>query len=298
MKQRLVDIAIIRHQMRPDHLEFSAGKAGEDLALRRLKELRRRPTPTTAKVGTQFKRQLARLGGMLPSSTDDPLQAGLMQAGLRGAESMQVFLGSKILLAILFPLLALMGSHAPIGSRLFSLVMLAAAGFYLPTIVLARMRDSRVERIGHAIPDALDLLVVCVEAGLGLSAAFERVARETSKLDPDLSQEFLIVNQEIEAGLPRAEALRNLAIRSGSEEVRGFVGMLILSDRLGTGIARALRSHADAVRSRRRQRAEELARQAGTRLAFPLVFLILPPLFVILLGPAFMEMMHAIKGNL
>ena len=97
---------------------------------------------------------------------------------------------------------------------------------------------------------------------------------------------------------PVESVLRNLAIRSGSEEVRGFVGMLILSDRLGTGIARALRSHADAVRSRRRQRAEELARQAGTRLAFPLVFLILPPLFVILLGPAFMEMMHAIKGNL
>jgi len=171
------------------------------------------------------------------------------------------------------------------------------AGFYLPTAWLYLKGEARKLQIQQALPDALDLMVVCVEAGLGLNAAIARVGAEVKVASPGLSEELSLVNHEIRAGLPRAEALRRLARRSGVEDLYALTAMLIQADRLGTSVAQSLRAHAESMRTRRRQRAEQMARKAGIKLAFPLVFLIFPALLVVILGPAAIQLMQAIAAQ-
>ncbi len=211
-----------------------------------------------------------------------------------------VFLGTKVLLAAALPLLWLAVAYAtarPMGNVLAWSGILAAAGFYLPSMVLSFRQRGRRDAVTVALPDALDLMVVCVEAGLGMSAALQRVAGEIRLASPELSDELAMVHQEMQAGISRADALRNLAERTGVDEVYALVAMLIQTDRLGTSVAQALRAHAESMRVRRRQRAEQMARKASIKLAFPLVFLILPALLTIILGPAAIQLLTALVDH-
>jgi tight adherence protein C len=244
---------------------------------------------------------LAMLGGFLPADdSKESLQSGLVRAGIRDAAAPAVFLGAKALSALLCAMGWLAVNFAmahPIGSTLFSGFVAGAVGFYLPTVWLFMKGEARRMQIQQSLPDALDLLVVCVESGLGLNAAIERVGREITLASPALSDEFLMVNQEIRTGLARSEALRRLARRTGVEDIYALTAMMIQADRLGTSIAQSLRAHAESMRTKRRQRAEQMARKAGIKLAFPLVFLIFPALLVVILGPAAIQLMEAIKAQ-
>jgi tight adherence protein C len=148
-----------------------------------------------------------------------------------------------------------------------------------------------------ALPDALDLLVVCVEAGLGLTAAIQRVGQEIQIASPALSDELLLTTREIQTGVTRSDAMRRLARRTGVDDLYALTAMLIQADRLGTSIAQSLRAHAESMRTKRRQRAETQARKAGIKLAFPLVFLIFPALLIVIVGPAAIQLMIAIAAQ-
>jgi tight adherence protein C len=244
---------------------------------------------------------LATLGGFLPTGEDkEALQSGLVRAGIRTANATTLFLGAKVVSAAVCGVGWITVNFAlarPIGSAIMSGLVAGLVGFYLPTIWLWARGEERKGRIQSALPDALDLLVVCVEAGLGLTAAIERVGREIAVASPALSDELLVVNQEIRTGLSRADALRRLARRTGVDDLYALSAMLIQADKLGTSIAQSLRAHAESMRTKRRQRAEQQARKAGIKLAFPLVFLIFPALLIVILGPAAIQLMEAIAAQ-
>ena len=244
---------------------------------------------------------LATIGGFLPTSdSSEALQSGLVRAGIRDPKASLVFLGSKLVGAAVCGLgwVAVNWAMArPIGSIVFSGGIAAVVGFYLPTVWLYLKGSERQGKIQTALPDALDLLVVCVEAGLGLNAAIERVGREIAIASPELSDELLLVGQEIRTGLTRSDALRRLARRTGVDDLYALTAMLIQADRLGTSIAQSLRAHAESMRTKRRQRAEQAARKASIKLAFPLVFLIFPALLIVILGPAAIQLAAAIAAQ-
>ena len=244
---------------------------------------------------------LATLGGFLPTSdSSESLRSGLIRAGIRGERAPLVFLGTKVLLAVVCGLGWITVNFVlarPIGSVMVAGSLAAAVGFYLPTIWLYLRASRRRSRIQMALPDSLDLLVVCVEAGLGLNAAVERVGREISLASQELSDELLLVGQEIRTGLTRADALRRLARRTGVDDLYSLTAILIQADKLGTSIAQSLRAHAESMRIKRRQRAEQAARKAGIKLAFPLVFLILPALLIVILGPAGIQLQELFKKH-
>jgi tight adherence protein C len=241
---------------------------------------------------------IAQLGGFVPARDGtNALRSGLIRAGYRRGEAVAVFLGSKVLLAATLPLAWIAYAYAaarPLGNLMAWTVVLGVAGFYLPTLFVALRQRARHDAIVVALPDALDLMVVCVEAGLGMAAALQRVGVEIHLASPVLSDELALVNQEMQTGLSRMEALRHLAERTGVEDIYALVAMLIQTDRLGTSVAQSLRAHAESMRTRRRQRAEQLARKASIKLAFPLVFLVFPALLVIILGPAAIQLMKAL----
>jgi len=163
-------------------------------------------------------------------------------------------------------------------------------GVFIPSFTLSRFVANRKDRIRRALPDALDLMVVCVEAGLGLNAALQRVGREMELVEKDLSVELAITNREIRAGKPRDEALRNLGDRTGVDDVKSLVAMLVQTDRFGTSIAESLRVFADSMRTKRRQRAEEKVAKAAIKLIFPLLLFIFPALLIVLMGPALIKL--------
>jgi tight adherence protein C len=166
----------------------------------------------------------------------------------------------------------------------------AAVGFYLPRYVLYRKTKGRQQRITWGLADALDLMVVAVEAGLGLNAALNRVGDELKSLHPDMHVEIELVNLEIRVGRSREEALRNLAERTGVEDIRAFVALLIQADRYGSSIAKAVRIFADSLRTKRRQRAEQIAQKAALKLLFPLTFFLFPVIILIVLGSALLNL--------
>ena len=169
------------------------------------------------------------------------------------------------------------------------MLALAALGYYGPNLVLSRLVMVRQREIFESFPDALDLMTVCVEAGLGTEAAMMRVAEDMRLKSPALADELRIVNLELRAGADRERALRNLAIRTGVEEVDSFVTMISQAERFGTSIAASLRVHSEMLRTRRRQRAEEAAAKIALKLLFPLIFCIFPSLMVVLMGPAMIQ---------
>jgi len=171
------------------------------------------------------------------------------------------------------------------------LLMAVIAGYILPDLWLRRSIRKRQEEITDSLPDGLDLLVVCVEAGLGLNASFLKITEEFKLASPALSEEFDIVNREMVAGKPRQEALRALSERTGVEDVKSLVAMLVQTEKLGTSLAQSLRIHSDSLRTRRRQGAEEAAAKTTIKLVFPLVFLMFPALFIVILGPGVIQVL-------
>lgn len=217
------------------------------------------------------------------------LKIRLANAGFRRENIAVLFLASKTVLAGVMLVLSLViaaGSGYP-PAKVFGIVSVAAGlGFMLPDIWLYLASKSRAEAIRNSLPDCLDLLVVCVEAGLGLDVAIQRVSAEMVKVHPELSEEFMLANMEIQMGITRAEALTNLGIRTAVSELNSLSAILIQAERFGTSIATALRVHADALRLKRRQAAEERAAKTAVKLIIPLIFFIFPAIFIVLTGPA------------
>ena len=219
----------------------------------------------------------------------------LNQAGIRRVGAYQIYLLIRwVLPAVLVVLAVVYGKVAGVANKSILLLVLLAgiAGFLLPDIVLRWKIRKRQEEITDSLPDALDLLVVCVEAGLGLNASFIKITEEFMLSSPALSEEFDIVNREMVAGKPRQEALRALTERTGVEDVKSLVGMLIQTEKLGTSLAQSLRVHSDSLRLRRRQKAEEAAAKTTIKLIFPLVFLMFPALFIVILGPGVLQVIN------
>jgi tight adherence protein C len=223
------------------------------------------------------------------------LRASLIQAGHNAEDSVKMFIGIKILSAAVFTgLFLLVGLR---GGRTFStLFVMPLAGFgfgsLLPNLVLNQAVQKRQEQIARSLADAIDLLVISVEAGLGLNAALLRVGQDMAVRSKPISEEFGRVNQELRTGVSREKALRNLGERNRVEDLKIFVGALVLTDRLGTSIADTLRVQADSLRTRLRQKAEEQAAKAGIKMLFPLIFFILPALIIILMGPAVISVLR------
>jgi tight adherence protein C len=223
----------------------------------------------------------------------------LLTAGVRHQGAPVVFWGAKIICAVAFPTLAFFGYLAAERSLIDVEILLvlgiaALAGFYFPDLCLNLWIRRRKEQIVAGFPDALDLLVVCVEAGMGIDAAVNRVAEEIRLSSEVISDEFRLLNLELRAGKARADALRNLGARTDVEEVRSFATLLIQTDRFGTSVAQALRVHSDAMRTRRYQRAEELAAKLPVKLMLPLILFIFPSIFVVIAGPAAIQIYQTI----
>jgi tight adherence protein C len=217
----------------------------------------------------------------------------LVHAGIRSENALTVFYTIKALLFVLLPGTVLVAVSF-IPALTTNKVFMALAGAVLialvvPNMVLDRLAQNRIKRIRNGFPDALDLLVVCSEAGLGLNAAIQRVGQELNETHPELAEELVLVNAEIRVGVDRSEALRNLAKRTGVDDIKGMVALLTQSMRLGTGVAETLRIFSEELRDKRMQRAEELAAKLGTKMIFPLVLCLFPGFFVVILGPAFLR---------
>lgn len=230
----------------------------------------------------------------------------LINAGYRSAKASVFFIGAKLLLAVLMACLMAMIPAKALGFPTVSIltfyyVLAAACGYYAPVLWLRRTIAARKDALQRAIPDALDLMVVCVEAGLGLDQAIGRVGEEVHRTHPELSDELNILSLELRTGVSRQEALRNLAHRTDLDEVRNLVALLVQTDRFGTSIGQALRVHADSMRTTRRLKAEELAAKLPVKLLLPLVFFIFPSMFIVVLGPAGIKMIRvifpALAGN-
>ncbi len=227
------------------------------------------------------------------------LRSLFLKAGIRHPSAAAVFWGAKVLFAVALPFLSFfVQAFAESGFLRFQVLLimgvLALLGFYLPDLYLMLRIRLRKEKIVKGFPDALDLLVVCVEAGMGLDAAINRVAEEIQLSSQVISDEFKILNLELRAGKSRIDALRNLGIRTDVEEVRSFATLLIQTDRFGTSVAQALRVHSDSMRTRRYQKAEELAAKLPVKMMFPLIFFIFPAIFVIVVGPAAIQIYQSI----
>jgi tight adherence protein C len=231
------------------------------------------------------------------------LRKSLLRAGYRKETASVIFLGLKAFLAILFfgfTFLMKLWIVKSISSFHFMLlcVILAVIGFYLPQLWLKMKIARREEKILEGFPDALDLMVVCVEAGTGLDAAINRVGEEMKLSNKVVSEEFKLLSLELRAGKQRRDALKNMAMRIDLEDVSSLVTLLIQTDRFGTSIAQALRVHSDSMRIKRYQKAEELATKLPVKLVFPLIVFIFPSIFVTVLGPAIIQIFRMLLPRL
>jgi tight adherence protein C len=221
----------------------------------------------------------------------------LINAGYRSGKAPVFFLGAKLLLAVGIVCLvtaipAQLLGFPTISKLTFYYVLAAACGYYAPALWLRRAIASRKDSLQRAIPDALDLMVVCVEAGLGLDQAIGRVGEEVNRTHPELGDELKVLGLELRTGVSRQEALKNLAHRTDLEEVKNLVAMLVQTDRFGTSIGQALRVHSDSMRTTRRLKAEELAAKLPVKLLLPLIFFIFPSIIVVTVGPAGVRMVR------
>lgn len=230
-----------------------------------------------------------------PSATEaKKLQKQLMHAGFRSAEAPIIYRAIQLSSMAGFPLMVAIISALlakPLSSVLIYIIVAFCVGFFLPRFSLRRIINNRQREIRWGLADALDLMVVSVEAGLGLNAAMLKVSSELKDVHPGVATEFELANLEIRVGRERDEALRNLAERTGVDDLRSLVAMLIQTDKFGTSIARALRVFSDSLRTKRRQRAEQEAQKAAVKLLFPLACFLFPTLFIAILGPAALNLM-------
>lgn len=254
--------------------------------------------PTLGQTSQGEKKWLVRiiqqLGEKVPISPQDATVTRrlLIAAGFRTDMALKTFYGIKLVMCGVLLIAAIIGRHY-ISNPILSIIVLPAgalAGFYGPNLVLEKLIDRRRERLRFGLPDALDLMVVCMEAGLGLDQAIANVSRELLRTHKDISEEFGLVTLEMRAGKRRGEALKNLADRSSESELRKLVATMIQADRFGTSIAEALRTHSDFMRVRRRQDAEERAGKVGVKLVFPIFFFILPSMLLVAAGPGLLQL--------
>ena len=244
---------------------------------------------------------LVRLGTRARSSTAGRLRTRLANAGIYSYYAAGAFFAAKfitpaVLAAATFPAAAALGvarDRIPLLA-----VLMAAFGLIAPEFWLSRRIAHRQQGIRNALSDALDLLCICVEAGLGFEAALVRVSAELRDCYPVLSEEFRLANREVRTGSDRGQALRRMAERTGVEDLGALAARIVQTEKFGSSIAKSLRVHSDMLRTQRRQRAEEIAAKASIRLLFPLVFFIFPSMFVVILGPAALMMIDAFVGTL
>jgi tight adherence protein C len=272
-------------------LRFAPGRA---VAIdRRLEELTaaREDGDTDQRRSETLASLFKRIGEKAPKSAKEQgaLRLRLLQAGFRRPEALTIFFGIRIMFALTLFLLF----STSIITRPNVTIALAGVGvgYVLPGMALARLAKRRAHRIRLSLADALDLLVVSVEAGLGLDQALMRVGSELAFAYPDLSDELRLVNLELRAGKSRSEALRNLSDRTGVDDLSSLVTMLIQTDKFGTSVAQSLRVYSETLRTKRRQRAEEAAAKTGVKMVFPLVFCIFPAIWVVTIGPAAIKFM-------
>jgi len=239
-------------------------------------------------------RVIQELGEKVPIDPADAslLRRDLMAAGYRSENALFYYQAARVISIVVLVVLALIFRGYITSNGILAIVIPIAAGFlgfFGPSLYLDNLVSNRHDRIRMSLPDALDLMVVSVEAGLGLDQAIQYVARELITTHPDVSEEFQLVNLEIRAGKRRVEALRNLAERTGETELRKLVAILVQTERFGTSIADSLRTHSDFMRVRRRQEAEERANKVGVKLVFPIFFFILPSMLVVSAGPGLLQ---------
>ena len=253
-------------------------------------EQRRKVEQLLMVVGQQLKEREVDYG---------PLRERLIHAGYRSTSTLALFLGIRALLTVglCFVGISLAAANG-FGGVLMTVTAIwgAGAGWLVPGFVLGTRATARKKEIQLALPDALDLLVICVEAGLALNQALLRVAKEVRHVNVLLSEELGVTNFQIRAGIPREEALKNLADRTGVSDVRTLVTTMIQTDRFGTSIAKSLRVHADTLRLKRKQRAEEAAAKTTIKIVFPLALCVFPALFVVVLCPALIQMYQTLSS--
>lgn len=243
-------------------------------------------------------RRLATLSLPDEGAESSALRRRFLHAGIRQASAPTAYFGAKTVLALSLPMIVFVGMNLALptpprgATLLFVLLLAAATGYYLPNVWLQRRVQRRQRELFEAFPDALDLMMVCMEAGLGTEAAMTRVADDIEHQSLVMAEELRLVNLELRAGAGRERALRNLAIRTGVQEIDSFASMIIQAERFGTSIAQALRVHASTLRTRRRQQAEEAAKKVAVKLLFPLIFCIFPTMMIVLLGPPALQLMR------
>lgn len=276
---------------------------------RRLETLDANPLDPAADAERGWVESMVRMSGplarlTLPSNEAEntALRLKFVQAGWRNPSAQPLFFVLKIVLALGLPLLAiavcqllpdaLSASETSLVASLAGLV-----GLYAPSVTLKAATDQRKRELFEAFPDALDLMTVCMEAGLSLEASLLRVAQEMSESQPTLAEELQLVVLEMRAGRGREEALRNLARRTGVEEIEALVATLVQAEQFGVSVANSLRVHSDLLRTKRRQRVEEAAAKIGTKLTFPLMICILPTLMIVVAGPAILGILKAFAGT-
>jgi len=249
----------------------------------------RSQAPERSAIKDRFEQALDPLSKALPLSPTDTnrTRGWLIQAGYRESRHITIYQGVRVLGAAIgfMSVLLISGLKSPP-----LLVGLTGLGFFIPRFFLKRMINERQSRIRLGMPDALDLTVICVEAGLALDQAMMRVGEDLRHAHPDLSDEFYLMNLELRAGKPRAEALRNLYNRTGVDDIKSLVTTLVQTDRFGTSVAQALLVHSDSLRTERRQRAEEQAAKTTIKMVPPLVVFVLPSIIIVTLGPAIIQL--------
>ena len=253
----------------------------------------RRPKRMAEKQRDRAERILQDVGKLLPESSEKEisgLQKRLIQAGFRRPDTTLAFRGARLLLILL--LIGVVYLSGYYRQNPLAVVFAVAAGFILPDLWLHRRVRLRRHRLRLALPDALDLLVICVEAGLGLDQAILRVSEELKIVHVELSDELRIVNLEMRVGKSRQDALHSLSARTGVDDIKSLVGMLIQTERFGTSVAQSLRVHSDTLRIKRRQRAEEAAAKTPVKMVPVLVFFIFPAMLVVILGPAIITLVR------
>lgn len=240
---------------------------------------------------------IKKLGSVLPTSPKDVtvMRRRLIRAGIKGENALRILYGCKVFFGVAMPVamsLLVANSESDSSTKILAIVASAAAGFFGPNEYVKIKSQKRQKEIQRGLANGLDLLVVCVESGLGLDQAIMQVAKELEHAHREIAEEFTMVNLELKAGKRRVEALRNLAERTSVEDLKKLVAVLIQADRFGTGIAQSLRAHADYMRVQARQIAEEKAAKLGVKLIFPIFFCILPSLFVVTVGPMAFKIMR------
>jgi tight adherence protein C len=242
----------------------------------------RRNSPLARDAGHMLFALMHQVRGWVGLADETNLPERLANAGLRGTLPADVYNAARVLC----PLLALAVAIFIPVSRMFWIIALPAAAYITPNIVLTRLIRRRREKVRKSIPDAIDLLVICVDAGLGIDQALLRVGQELGVSHPQITEELLQINREQRAGKPRIQAWADMAARSKLADIDAFASMLLQTERFGTPIARALSGFADTIRLKRRQLAEQMAAKTTIKIIFPLVFFIFPSIFIVLLGPA------------